>query len=109
MTDTFWGPNGKQISVSEFLTLLFGELPAFYDNESDLRAIWSDPLTRIELLTRLEESGFATADLRKIQDLIAATDSDLYDVLAFISFNAPRLTRQQRADHEGERSPARLR
>ena len=99
MTDTFWGPNGKQISVSEFLTLLFGELPAFYDNESDLRAIWSDPLTRIELLTRLEEAGFATADLRKIQDLIAATDSDLYDVLAFISFNAPRLTRQQRADH----------
>jgi len=72
---------------------------AFYDNESDLRAIWSDPLTRIELLTRLEEAGFATADLRKIQDLIAATDSDLYDVLAFISFDAPRLTRQQRADH----------
>ena len=98
MTTTFWGPNGKQLTAAEFLTLLFGELPNFYKDEDDLRRIWSDPLTRIELLTRLEEHGFATGDLRKIQDLIAAADSDLFDVLAFVSFETTRKTREQRAE-----------
>lgn len=99
MTTTFWGPNGQQMSAEQFLQYLFGELPHFYKDEDDLRRIWSDPLTRIELLTRLEEHGFSTANLHQIQELISATDSDLYDVLAYISFNAPKLTRRRRATH----------
>jgi type I restriction enzyme R subunit len=95
---TFWGPNGEQVTAAEFLKLLFGELPNFYKDENDLRRIWSDPLTRIELLTKLDQSGFARADLQKIQELIAAEDSDLYDVLAFVSFNTARKTREDRAE-----------
>jgi len=98
MTTTFWGPNGKQMTAAEFLKYLFGELPNFYKDENDLRKIWSDPLTRIELLTRLADHGLSLDDLQKIQDLISATDSDLYDVLAYVSFNAPRKTRNERAD-----------
>jgi type I restriction enzyme R subunit len=98
MTTTFWGPNGKQMTPAEFLKYLFGELPNFYKDENDLRKIWSDPLTRIELLTRLADHGLSLDDLRKIQDLISAADSDLYDVLAYVSFNAPRKTRNERAD-----------
>jgi type I restriction enzyme R subunit len=94
---TFWGPNGKQMSVAEFLKYLFGELPIFYSSEDELRRMWADPLTRIELLTRLEEHGFSRGDLHRIQELIAATDSDLFDVLAFISFNSNALTRKARA------------
>lgn len=97
MSTTFWGPNGEQVTAGEFLMLLFGELPKFYKDEDDLRRIWSDPLTRIELLTQLEQSGFSRTDLEKIQELISAEDSDLYDVLAFISFNAERKTREDRA------------
>ena len=94
---TFWGPNGQQMSVAQFLKYLFGELPNFYANEDELRRIWADPLTRIELLTRLDEHGFSRADLHRIQELISATDSDLFDVLAFISFSSPRKTRRKRA------------
>ena len=36
-------------------------------------------------------------DLGKIQELISATESDLYDVLAYISFAAPKKTREKRA------------
>jgi type I restriction enzyme R subunit len=79
------------------LKYLFGELPNFYANEDELRRIWADPLTRIELLTRLDEHGFSRADLHRIQELISATDSDLFDVLAFISFSSPRKTRRKRA------------
>jgi type I restriction enzyme R subunit len=97
MTTTFWGPNGKQMTAAEFLQHLFGELPNFFKNEDDLRRIWSDPLTRIELLTRLADHGLSFDDLEKIQDLISATESDLYDVLAYVSFNTPRKTRSERA------------
>jgi type I restriction enzyme R subunit len=97
MTTTFWGPNGEQLTVEQFLKNLFGELPSFYRNEADLRRIWSDPLTRSELLTKLGEQGFSLVDLGKIQELISATESDLYDVLAYISFAAPRKTREKRA------------
>jgi type I restriction enzyme R subunit len=97
MTTTFWGPNGEQLTVEQFLQNLFGELPQFYKNEADLRRIWSDPLTRSELLTKLGEHGFSIVDLGKIQELISATDSDLYDVLAYISFAAPKKTREKRA------------
>ena len=97
MTTTFWGPNGKQMTAAEFLKYLFGELPNFYKDEDDLRKIWSDPLTRIELLTRLANHGLSSDDLEKIQDLISATESDLYDVLAYVSFNAPPKTRSERA------------
>ena len=97
MTTTFWGPNGEQLTVAQFLQNLFGELPSFYKNEADLRRIWSDPLTRSELLTKLGEHGFSMVDLGKIQELISATESDLYDVLAYISFAAPKKTREKRA------------
>jgi type I restriction enzyme R subunit len=98
MTTTFWGPDGKQLTVEQFLQNLFGELPSFYKSENDLRRIWSDPLTRSELLTKLAEQGFSLVDLGKIQELISASESDLYDVLAFISFNAPKKTREKRAN-----------
>jgi type I restriction enzyme R subunit len=97
MTTTFWGPNGDQLTVEQFLKNLFGELPSFYKNEADLRRIWSDPLTRSELLTKLGEQGFSLVDLGKIQELISATESDLYDVLAYISFATPKKTREKRA------------
>jgi type I restriction enzyme R subunit len=97
MTTTFWGPDGQQLTVEQFLNNLFGELPSFYQSEEDLRRIWSDPLTRSELLTKLGEHGFSLVDLGKIQELISATESDLYDVLAYISFAAPKKTREKRA------------
>ena len=97
MTTTFWGQNGEQLTVEQFLKNLFGELPSFYKDEDDLRRIWSDPLTRSELLTKLSEQGFSLTDLAKIQELISATESDLYDVLAYISFAAPKKTREKRA------------
>jgi type I restriction enzyme R subunit len=103
MTTTFWGPNGEQLTVAQFLQNLFGELPSFYVNEAELRRIWSDPLTRSELLTKLGDHGFSLVDLGKIQELISATESDLYDVLAYISFASPKKTRERRANQARRR------
>ncbi|MBI3902143.1 MAG: DEAD/DEAH box helicase family protein [Nitrosomonadales bacterium] len=94
---TFWGPDGKPISAAEFLTLLFGELPAFFKDEDELRALWSLPDTRKKLLEGLAEKGYDKDQLCEMQKIIDAENSDLFDVLAHVAFAMQPITREERA------------
>jgi type I restriction enzyme R subunit len=96
---TFWSADGRPMSAAQFIGALYGELPALFKDEDELRALWSAPDTRRALLERLAEKGFGGEQLRDIERLIDAEKSDLYDVLAYIAFARPTLTRQERADH----------
>jgi len=99
MTATsFWGVDGRPISANQFLESLFGALPEFFKDEDELRALWSKPDTRRALLRNLEDKGFDRTQLDEIQRALDAEQSDLYDVLAYIAFALPRITRQERAD-----------
>jgi type I restriction enzyme R subunit len=99
MTATsFWSADGRPISANQFLESLFGTLPEFFKDEDELRKIWSKPDTRRALLRSLEGQGFDRSQLAEIQRVLAAEQSDLYDVLAYIAFALPRATRQERAD-----------
>jgi type I restriction enzyme R subunit len=99
MTATsFWSADGRPISANQFLESLFGTLPEFFKDEDELRKIWSKPDTRRALLRSLEGKGFDRTQLTEIQRALAAEQSDLYDVLAYIAFALPRATRQERAD-----------
>ncbi|BCO30502.1 DEAD/DEAH box helicase [Thiohalobacter sp. COW1] len=93
---SFWSPDGKPISAAEFVERLFGELPELFRNEDELRELWSDPDTRRRLLAGLEEKGYGIDQLREIGKLIEAENSDLYDVLAYIAFALPPVTRAER-------------
>ena len=94
---TFWGPDGKPISSAEFMTLLFGELPEFFKDEDELRALWSLPDTRKKLLEGLAEKGFGKEQLGEMQKIIDAENSDLFDVLAHVAFALQPITRKERA------------
>jgi type I restriction enzyme R subunit len=94
---TFWGPDGKPISAAEFLTLLFGQLPEFFRDEDELRALWSLPDTRRKLLEGLAEKGFGKEQLGEMQKIIDAENSDLFDVLAHVAFAMQPITRKERA------------
>ena len=94
---TFWGAGGKPISVAEFMTLLFGELPAFFKDEDALRSLWSAPDTRKKLLQGLAEKGFGKDPLSEMQKIIDAENSDLFDVLAHVAFSMPPISRKARA------------
>lgn len=96
---TFWSADGKPISAAQFLEALYGTLPEFFKDEDELRRIWSLPDTRRALLAGLEEKGFGREQLRDMQRLIEADDSDLFDVLAFVAFAAPPQDRAARAEH----------
>ena len=62
-----------------------------------MRAIWSVPSTRAQLLKQLESAGFPTSELVSIQELIDAQNSDLFDVLEFVKYALKPVTRKTRA------------
>lgn len=95
---TFWSPDGRPMSAAEFVTRLFGELPALFKDEDELRALWSLPDTRKALLDSLADKGYGREQLREIERMIDAEKSDLYDVLAYIAFALAPITRQARAE-----------
>jgi type I restriction enzyme R subunit len=85
------------MSAKEFMEVLFGKLPEFFKNESELRALWSAPDTRSKLLAGLAEKGFGKDQMTEMQKIIDAEKSDLFDVLAYVAYALPPLTREQRA------------
>jgi type I restriction enzyme R subunit len=97
MVTSFWHPDGTPMSAHQFLESLFGQLPAFFKNEAELRALWSDPDTRAKLLRGLAEKGFGRDQMAEMQEIIDASRSDLYDVLAHVAYALPTLTREERA------------
>ena len=97
MTSTlYYSPDGRPISAEQFLHNLFGVLPAFFKSEEELRKLWSSPVTRKALLEQLEQVGFGKEELFMMQSLINAENSDLFDVLEYISFAIQPITREMR-------------
>jgi type I restriction enzyme R subunit len=86
------------MSAQQFLELLFGKLPDFFKNEAELRALWGQPDTRAKLLDGLAEKGFGKEQLAEIQKIIDAEKSDLFDVLAYVAYTLPPLSREERAE-----------
>ena len=100
---SFWSPDGQPISAKEFIQRLYGELPEWFADEAQLRELWSQPDTRKKLIQGLEEKGYGVDQLGEIARMIEAQESDLYDVLAYIAFNRPPVTRAERVEsHRAE-------
>jgi type I restriction enzyme R subunit len=95
---SFWHPDGTPMSAQQFMEALFGRLPDFFNNEDELRALWSAPDTRRKLLEGLAEKGFGKDQLAEMQKIIDAEKSDLFDVLAHVAYALEPLTREERAD-----------
>lgn len=93
---SFWSADGKPISAEEFLKGMFGALPDFFKSEDELRRIWSNPITRRALLEKLLHAGYGKDELTALQKLINAENSDLFDVLEYISFAIKPITREMR-------------
>ena len=94
----YWSSDGTPITAQEFLNNMFGDLPRFFKDEDQLRAIWSDPSTREKLLGDLEEAGYDKERIDNMKELIDARDSDVYDVLSYVAFAKETLTRMSRVE-----------
>src|SRR3989339_302575 len=94
----FYSASGKPISAEEFLKNMFGVLPEFFKSEDELRKIWSDPRTRKIFLKKIADIGYDKEKLDTLQKLVDAEKSDLFDVLAYISFSIKPITRKERVN-----------
>ena len=102
MATTYWSPDGKPISANQMIERLFGELPRFFKDEDELRRLWSQPETRKALLQALSEAGFGHDWLVEVAKIINAEKSDVFDVLAYVAYARPAISRQERAEsHKG--------
>lgn len=92
----YYSADGRPISAQQFLENLFGALPAFFKTEEELRHLWSNPINRKAFLEQLSAVGFGAEELSMMQSLINAENSDLFDVLEYIAFTTPPITRETR-------------
>ena len=105
----FWSPDGKPVPAQDFIKDMYGKLPGFYTSIDDLRQLWADPKTREQLMEKLGQAGYDMEVLNQIRHIIDADNSDLLDVLEYISYAIPPIERKQRAerarDYRTELSP----
>ena len=93
---TYVGMDGIPLKTEDYLELLIGVLGKFYNNEDGLRDIWSNPSNRKDLLNKLKEMNIDESQLNDLKLIFEAEDSDIYDVLAHLSFNLNIKTRSER-------------
>ena len=71
-------------------------MPEFFTSVEDLQEKWSTPKTRDALLRKMDEAGYGKDVLKQVRTLIDAENSDLLDVLEYISFNIEPIERTVR-------------
>ena len=98
ISTSFWSADGKPISIREFMDNLFGVMPEFFKSEEELIKIWSNPTTRKSFLEKIAEIGYGRGELETLQKMIDAENSDLLDVLTYISFLTKPISRVERAE-----------
>jgi type I site-specific restriction endonuclease len=61
--------DGNSVTVEQFISKLFDtlKLPEFMKSEEELRRLWSNPITRLELLKSLDDHGFSKDDLIQLK------------------------------------------
>ncbi len=88
-------PDGKQLRVVKFTDYTAEKVRTLYRSASELRTGWADPEQRAEIIQKLAERGI---DFDELAKAAGQPDSDPFDLLCHVAFNAPLRTRRERAD-----------
>jgi type I restriction enzyme R subunit len=94
----FYGADGQLLTAEQFIESLYGKIPTFFKDEEDLRRLWSNPTTRKSLLKKLSDAGYGQEELKQLQKLINAENSDIFDVLEYVAFAVPPIPREVRVE-----------
>ena len=87
--------DGKKLQVVRYTEYSARTVRSLFPDREHLKSAWAKPDTRIEVLRELAERHIS------FDELIASTgeqDADPFDLLCHLAWNAPLLTRRQRAE-----------
>jgi type I restriction enzyme R subunit len=87
--------DGKQLRVVKLTDYTAEKVRTLCTSPDDLRARWADAEGRAEVIQQLAERGI---DFASVAAQAGQPDADPFDLLCHLAFNAPILTRRQRAD-----------
>lgn len=85
---------GKQLRATEFRDYTSEVVRSLFVDVAAFRHGWSDPDRRAEILSELEAKGISAAEAG---EAFGYPDADPFDLLCNIAWNAPVLTRKERA------------
>ena len=87
--------DGKQLRVVKLTDYTAEKVRTICTGLEDLRARWADATERAAIIEQLTERGI---DFHTVAAQAGKPDADPFDLLCHLAFNAPVLTRRQRAD-----------
>jgi len=87
--------DGKQLRVVKLTDYTAEKVRTLCTGLEDLRARWADTEQRAAIIEQLAERG---VDFQTVAAQAGKPDADPFDLLCHLAFNAPVLTRRQRAD-----------
>jgi type I restriction enzyme R subunit len=93
---------GKQLRATEFRDYTGEVVRSLFVDVSEFRHGWADPDRRAEILAELEAKGISAA---LAGEAFGNPDADPFDLLCSIAWNAPILTRKERAARLRKGSP----
>jgi type I restriction enzyme R subunit len=87
-------PQGKRLRTVRYTDYAGEKVRDLVPSSHELREIWANLTKRGQLIEQLEERGISFADLA---EQIGEPESDPFDLLCHLAFNAPLRTRRERA------------
>jgi type I restriction enzyme, R subunit len=87
--------DGKKLQIVRYTEYSGRAVRSMYPNRAELQSAWADPDTRSEVLRELTERGVSFEELAASAE---QPDADPFDLLCHLAWNAPLLTRRERAD-----------
>ena len=87
--------DGKQLRVVKLTDYTAEKVRSLFARTEDLRARWADAGQRADIIQQLAERGI---DFPTVAAQAGRPEADPFDLLCHLAFNAPILTRRQRAD-----------
>jgi len=86
---------GKKLQVVRYTEYSGRAVRSIYPSREALQSAWANPDTRADVLRELTERGISFEELAAASD---QPDADPFDLLCHLAWNAPLLTRRQRAE-----------
>jgi type I restriction enzyme R subunit len=87
--------DGKQLRVIKLTDYTAEKVRTLCAGPDELRARWANADQRADIIRQLAERGI---DFQQVATEAGKPDADPFDLLCHLAFNAPLLTRRQRAD-----------
>ncbi len=87
--------DGKKLQVVKYTEYSGRAVRTLYPTRQALQSAWADPDSRSEVLRELTERGISFDELAASSE---QPDADPFDLLCHLAWNAPLLTRRQRAE-----------